>query len=114
MFKFSFRVRKRYIDDLRDKKKNVEYRRDIPFWRVRVANAIDDVPLKYRVLWLAGEFLPHKVDAIGVFISGKTVVRRRVTTISRIRTPKDFSDQGKKDVNTEFCFAFYLGDAINE
>ena len=112
MRSFSFRVRKRYIDDLRNKKKNVEYRRDIQFWRTRVANAFDDVSLKYRVLWLAGEFLPQKVNAIGVFISGKTIVRRRITTISRIRTPGDFSDQGKKDVDTEFCFAFYLGDEI--
>lgn len=122
MKKLSFRIRKRYFDDIVAGKKTVEYRGDIPFWRIRVANIIsgcllDDPNFTYLIHLVLSKdevFEPRKVDADGVFICGKRIHRRKVTAISRIRTPDNFSEQGKKDVDTEFCFAFYLGDAIHE
>jgi len=108
--KFSFRIRKRYFDDIVAGKKKVEYRRDIPFWRVRIGKIIN-----HRIM-RSIKFIVSldNVDAQAVFICGKRIHRRKVTAIFRIKTPDDFSDQGKKDVDTEFCFGFHLGDAMIE
>ena len=106
---FSFRVRLRYFDAIRKGEKTVEYRRDIPFWRTRVANVLDDLNLIHLVLCTNKEFEPREVNADGVFICGKRIHRRKIPAISRIKTPGDFSDQGKKDVNTKLCFGFHLG-----
>lgn len=59
-------------------------------------------------------YLSFKVDAIGVFLCGKRIHRRKILSVALMKTPEDFSDQGKKDVDTKTCFAFYLGAALND
>ena len=115
---FSFRIRKRYFDAIVEGKKTVEYRRDIPFWQKRIINsdpgnehlreAVEDPERLFEFEDLKGE------GYTAVFICGKRIHKREVVKISRIKTPTDFSDQGKLDVSTETCWAFHLGDEYNE
>ena len=84
---FSFRVRKRYFDAIVKGEKTVEYRRDIPFWRIRVVNVVDDPEFTHDVLCTNKEIEPRSIDADGVFICGKRIHRRKVIAISRIKTP---------------------------
>lgn len=114
MGSFSFRIRKRYFDDIVAGKKTVEYRRDIVFWRIRVVNVVADPEFIRLMVCTNKEIEPMSIDADGVFICGKRIHRRKITAISRIRTPGDFSDQGKKDVDTELCFAFHLGEEVKK
>lgn len=113
MIKLSFRIRKKYFDLIVAGKKAVELRRDIMFWRIRVNNILGNSP----GLWEALDersFIPD-VPVQAVFVCGKEIHRREIRMIARIKTPVHlFSDQGKKDVNTEKCFAFFLGDVVNE
>lgn len=87
----SFRIRKKYFDAIVSGKKTIEFRKDSEFWRKRL----------------------HCAD-IAVFICGKKVHRRKITAVITIPTPKWFSDQGKKDVNTTTCLAFYLGSVVEK
>lgn len=96
-----FRVRKRYFADIRDGKKKIEYRRDSLFWQRR---AWGNGPGCYRDLRGKGW--------IAVFICGKRVHRRKLLRIERIQTPGWFSEQGKRDVDTPKCLAFYLGEEV--
>lgn len=76
-----------------------------------MANLLND-PLMKRVIFKGLEFASPGVHAEAVFICGKRSHRREITMISRHQTPGDFSAQGKQDVNTPYCFNFYLGAAI--
>lgn len=111
MKKVCFRIRKRYFDDIVAGKKNVEFRRDVPFWRKRVSNllSMDNVLSALPVLFYR---IPLREDVQAVFICGKRVHRRKLRAISRMKTPLDLSDQGKKDLNTKLCFAFHLGEEV--
>ena len=113
MKKLSFRIRKEYFDAIVRGEKTVEYRRDSAFWRIRVANVLTDPETTFPIT-IGLNYLSMNVDAIGVFICGKRIHRRKIKGIALQRTPDDFSAQGKKDVNTKLCFAFYLGAAVNE
>lgn len=116
-FNFSFRLRKKYLADIMAGKKPVEYRKDSRFWQIRIANlfAALDMEWEWEAL-LNNELFEAQLlkddEVIAVCISGKTVHRRVITKIARILTPQVFSDQGKKDVDTKTCFAFYLGEEI--
>lgn len=107
----SFRIRKEYFDAIVYGMKTVEYRRDIPFWRIRVANVLTDPQTNFPLSIGLG-FISFPVVATGVFICGKRIHRREITKISLMKTPDDFSAQGKKDVNTKLCFGFHLGAEI--
>lgn len=113
MKKLSFRIRKKYFDAIVAGTKNVEFRRDIMFWRIRVNNILG----RSRNLWMAlknHSFIPS-MPVQAVFICGKRIHRRMIRMIGRIETPAHlFSDQGRKDVNTQYCWAFFLGDVVNE
>lgn len=103
MKSFVFRIRKRYFDAIDSGEKTVEYRRDSSFWRKRLESL---VKLPNRDAWMPEE-------AIAVFICGKCVLRKKIIYIERIRTPIWFSEQGKKDVDTETCLAFHLAVIAN-
>lgn len=90
MKRFSFRIRKRYFDQIVSAKKQIEYRRDSPFWRARLGR-------------LEGR------KAIAVFICGKRVHRRWILSARLVLTPDTFSEQGKQDVDTTHCWAIRLG-----
>lgn len=115
---FCFRIRKKYFDLIVRGEKIVEYRRDSPFWQKRIFNSdpgnehlrenVENPERLFKFEGLKGE------GFTAVFICGKRIHRREVVRISRIKTPLYFSDQGKKDVDTETCFAFHLGDEFNE
>jgi len=87
-----FRVRKQYFDAIISGEKTVEYRKDSSFWLRRLA--------------------PNPKPDVAVFLCGKRVHRRRITYITRSLTPYDFSEQGKKDVPTRFCWAIRLGEEV--
>ncbi len=109
VYKFVFRIRKRYFDQIVAGTKTVEYRRDVPFWQVRLANVFGEEAVEgnFQVACaLSG------VDAEGVFICGKRKHVREVTGVERLLTPTYFSEQGKKDVNTPTCLGFHLGAQI--
>ena len=109
-YKLVFRIRKRYFDLIVAGTKEVEYRRDIPFWQVRLANIFGKESTK-------GDFqiTPNLsgIEIEAIFICGKRKHTREVTGIERITTPDYFSEQGKQDVDTSTCLAFYLGSSVN-
>ena len=96
-----FRVRKQYFDAIVSGEKKVEHRKDSPFWRKRLGPIADK------------KFPSQQEPMIAVFLCGKRVHRRKVTYVEKVLTPSWFSEQGKKDVPTEFCYAIYLGEKIN-
>jgi len=96
-----FRVRKRYYDLIVEGDKTVEYRKDSRFWRKRLH--LNRARARAHV---------YDYPEIAVFICGKRVHRRKITDIKRVRTPTTFSEQGKKDVPTLFCFAIHLGEEV--
>jgi hypothetical protein len=114
MKRLCFRIRKQYFELIEKGIKTVEYRRDIPFWQKRIQNimADPDVSMKLKLGRAVARAFPDDVQA--VFICGKRIHRRQAIAFARQHTPKCFSDQGKKDVDTETCLAFYLGSALDE
>ena len=90
----SCRIRLRYYEAIVTGEKTVEYRPDTDYWRVRLRN-----------LELTG-------DSTIVFLCGPRIHRREIVGWAEIRTPDTFSDQGKRDVPTEYCFAIFLGDEV--
>lgn len=107
---FVFRLRQRYFDAIVSGEKSVEYRRANPFWFKRVLNILK----KYGVnVGSTSEGITFYVEGvIGVCICGKRSHRRKVHGITLSVTPDNFSAQGKKDVNTPFCFGFLLGEEV--
>lgn len=95
-----FRVRKQYFDAIVAGEKTVEYRKDSPFWRKRLGPIADK------------KFPGQQEQIIAVFLCGKQIHRRLITEVHQIRTPDNFSEQGKKDVSTELCYAVYLGEEV--
>jgi uncharacterized protein YeaO (DUF488 family) len=94
-----FRIRRRYFEQIVMGTKTIEYRRDSPFWQRRIKGF--DEPSAPPISYIA------------VFVCGKSVHRRPIVSIERIKTPSTFSEQGKKDVDTLTCLAFQLGQASN-
>lgn len=88
-----FRIRKQYFDAIVRGEKTVEYRRDSMFWLRRLA--------------------PNPKPDVAVFICGKRVHRRKIIKIDHPLTPSNFSEQGKKDVSTRFCWAIHLGESLD-
>lgn len=91
-YNFVFRIRKRYFDMIMNGVKTVEYRRASEFWRKRV---LESNTGKYGKI-------------VAIFICGKEKHIEEIEHIKRIKTPSYFSKQGKQDVNTPECYAFYL------
>lgn len=100
-----FRIRQRYYDQIVAGTKTVEYRRDVPFWQVRIGN----IDTKDAIRFANAIVFNDPTEVTAVFICGKRSHRRQVTRIERIKTPDYSSEQGKKDVNTPACFGFHLG-----
>lgn len=98
--------------------KQVEYRRHSDFWNSLLGFKNKDgyVPMPNYGKWRNPTTLAKdgitELHYAGVFLSGKRIHRREIDCISRIPTPKYFSDQGKKDVNTDTCFAFHLNRVL--
>ena len=92
-----FRIRCIYFDQILNGTKNVELRKDSPFWRKR----------------LLGPYPPH----IALFLCGSKKLYRRITEIRANQDPEAFlgrplSTQGKKDIPTKQCIAIYLGSKL--
>jgi len=92
--KISFRIRRTYFNRIVSGEKDVELRKNTPFWRKRLLCA--------------------NPPSIAVFVCGKDV-HRRWTTLITVGKPEEIlgrglSDQGKKDIQTETCIATYLGN----
>jgi hypothetical protein len=105
MKKLIFRVRKEYFNMLKSGEKTIEYRKDSAFWQKRVW--LDLSPEKQAALNLTED--PWQA----VFLCGQQVHRREIVRIERTKTPTDFSAQGKKDVPTPTCIAFFLGHSLD-
>jgi len=91
-----FRIRQRYFDAIVSGEKQTEFRPDHQFWRSRID----------------GKMKEGDPDWIAVFICGKRVHRRIINLIQMIDTPTWFSEQGKKDVDTQQCYAIHLGKEV--
>ena len=89
-----FRIRKRYFEAIVAGEKTVEYRPHTDFWEKRIKGKTG-------------------LDT-AVFICGKQVHRRKILKIQLVRTRGWFSDQGKKDVSTLYCYAIYLGSEVTK
>jgi len=92
-----FRIRCIYFDQILNGTKNVELRKDSPFWRKR----------------LLGPYPPH----IALFLCGSKKLYRRITEIRADQDPeavlgRPLSAQGKKDIPTKQCIAIYLGSKL--
>lgn len=87
------RIRKRYYDAIVSGEKTVEYRKESDYW--------------WKMLGFG-----KNLKRVGVFICGKQVHRRIITRVKLNKTPSTFSEQGKKDVSTPYCFALILGDPV--
>ncbi len=117
MYSFCFRMRKEYFDAILRGEKDVEYRRNSPFWAKRIQNwaaahgmaALFPLELKKNSIVFKGSF---REDTIAVCLCGKRIHRRKIWGIALMKTPSTFSAQGRKDVDTELCWAFHLGEAI--
>lgn len=96
-----FRIRKKYFDLIVEGHKNVEYRKDSPYWRKR---------FRFNPEWP----ILHDLPKVAVFICGKRVHRREIEDVHYVRTPSTFSEQGKQDVPSPFCFAICLGDVVKK
>lgn len=112
-YKFVFRIRERYFNQIIAGTKTVEYRRDVEFWQKRIGTCLANIPRIFEFQskekpFTASFFSFDKV--LAVFICGKRKHTREIVGIERIKTPEYFSDQGKKDVNTPTCLAFHLGE----
>jgi len=93
-----FRIRTQYFNAILNGSKTIEYRRDSCFWQKRIKKL---EKVSNREAWM-----PENLMA--VFICGRRIVRKRIIYIERISTPENFSEQGKKDVDTKTCLAFHL------
>ena len=114
-----FRVRKRYFDAIKDESKKIEFRKDTDFWRKRIFNLVKgDSRQMLDFLSTNPYWRPNfrendhdfKEPIVGVFLCGKRVHRRRIVKIERLFTPSTFSEQGKKDVPTPYCWGCCLGE----
>ena len=86
----SLRVRKCYFDQIVKGDKKVELRKLSDWWRKRLQGA-----------------------EIAVFICGKKVHRRKITRIAPIELKDaNLSEQGRKDVPGDRCFAIWLGEEV--
>lgn len=131
-----FRVRKQYFDAIEKGDKPVEYRKDAPYWRKTLIGlrTITGADQKKHIMMTDCAHYPEKkkktcpwgpeeqycdrcnnytLDLAGLFICGKRTHKRRITDVDRIPTPVDFSAQGKKDVDTDYCFRIHLGEILN-
>jgi hypothetical protein len=93
-----FRVRREYFDQIRAGAKNVELRKDSPFWFQR----------------LLGPLPP----SIALFICGHRKIYRRIVEIRPYQDPEEIlgrplSEQGRRDIPTRTCFAIFLGEAVH-
>ena len=95
--KVSFRVRRKYFDQIVKGEKKEELRSKTPFW-------------VKRLLFYGPE--------IAVFLCGKQVHRRRILKIYVDYPEKvlgrPLSQQGRADIQTEDCIVTELGEAIEE
>jgi len=115
MLTFAFRIRQRYFDAIVAGTKTVEYRKDTPFWQLRIKHAC---PMIGCAVFSPPDIFDTKQFgdwnlAKATFICGKQKHKRWIRRIKRISTPEYFSDQGKKDVNTPTCLAFHLGQVVS-
>lgn len=117
MTSFSFRIRKPYFEAIVEGKKTIEYRKASPYWRKRIQNwaadrgldALFPLTLEKGCVAFKGSF---QDDTTAVFICGKRIHRRKIWGITLMHTPSSLSAQGRKDLDSDFCFAFHLGEAI--
>jgi hypothetical protein len=95
--KVCFRIRRKYYDQIVKGEKKEELRKDTEFWRKRL--------LEYN-------------PVIAVFVCGKDVHRRWITGFSEGKPEtylgRELSEQGKKDIPTEFCIATHLGGTFDQ
>jgi hypothetical protein len=88
-----FRVRSQYFKQIRRGTKNVELRKDSPFWRKRLLGR-------------------HPPDT-ALFLCGRSKLYRRIVEIRGDQDPeailgRPLSAQGKKDIPTKQCIAIFL------
>lgn len=108
-YKLVFRIRERYFNQIVDGTKKIEYRRDVPFWQLRLANIFGKDAVQ-GYFQLSSSLSGVEIEA--VFICGKRKHVRECRGVERIDTPSNFSEQGKQDVDTPTCLAFHLGDVV--
>jgi hypothetical protein len=107
----SFRIRNTppydYLDRIIEDRKKVEYRAHNDHWNTLIGckNKNGYVPLATNG---AIDTLLGPIQFAGVFLCRDIIHRREIVKIQRIPTPDYFSEQGKKDVNTNTCLAFFL------
>jgi hypothetical protein len=92
----SLRIRRVYFDQIVKGEKTAELRKHTDFWQKRLLGA--------------------EMPKVAVFVCGKDVHRRRITRIAVCRPEsilgRPLSEQGKKDIPTERCFAIMLGKQL--
>ena len=92
-----FRVRREYFEQILAGTKNVELRKDSPFWRKRLLGS-------------------HPPD-IALFLCGPRKLYRRIVEIRPNQDPeailgRPLSEQGRRDIPTRTCFAIFLGEVV--
>lgn len=96
--KASFRIRRRYYDQIVSGEKREELRSNTAFWRCRLIQG--DSP------------------EVAVFLCGRDVHRRWITDVY-VGDPvevlgRPLSDQGSRDIYTDSCIVICLGDEYHE
>jgi hypothetical protein len=108
-YQIPLRIRREYLDQIEDrdesKRKRIEYRPVTPFWYTRLEQFIDPDPHMAALKALKG-------NLVATFVCHKDIHRRVVIIVERIKTPTNFSSQGKRDVSTPLCYAIELGREI--
>jgi hypothetical protein len=107
-YTFVFRIRQVYFDQIVQGKKRTEYRKKSRFWMSRIAKIAN----KTGVFISPTQIIFPKDPPLGLFLCHHATHRREILEIWSIKTPANFSVQGKSDVDTPECFAFLLGDVI--
>ena len=117
-----FRIHKVYYDAIVKEDKKIEYRKDSSYWQKRIFGmsasqycgvmGIEESKSHFELTISSKEIAERFGSLIAVFICGKSVHRREIIMIQRIKTPDYFSNQGKRDVDTPTCLAFHLGKIV--
>ena len=94
-----FRVRLEYFTEIQAMRKNVELRKDSPYWRLHL--------------------ITQHPPEIALFLCGPRKLCRRIVEIRPNQDPeailgRPLSVQGRKDIPTPRCFAIFLGEVVQE
>ncbi len=105
----SFRIRRIYFHQIVEGTKTFEIRPSSPYWDKKfIGNGSKEQNRRWE----------NFINGQAVFVCGKDVHRRRIVDIRyghpHMYLGRELSEQGKKDIPTEFCYCIKLGEVVEK